>query len=99
MIKSYNQVIICEPYSGSKGLRTKISSGLASVEQKTGVIGLKVLKDAIIDENLKIAAGSVVFIKEEILSTHPFYTTKHSCKGFKGEFVLANFAHVQFIEG
>lgn len=100
MIKSINNIIICKPYKGARGLKSKIHSGVAVVQQKTEVIGLEVLKDARINENLTIKAGDIVYIKEELLYTHKdTYSLELSCKDIGEPFVLANYAHVAFVKG
>jgi len=98
-MKSINLMIACEPYKGARGLKSKISSGVAVVQQKTGVVGLKVLTDAFIDKDTTIKAGSVIYIKEEILYTYKDqYSKPLECDVIKGEFVLANYSHVVFVK-
>lgn len=100
MIESTNQMIIVKPYEGSKGLKAKISSGVAVVQQKTEVIGLEVLRDARINNDLTIKKGSIVFIKEEILATHSnIYSVSLSCSEISEPFVLAHYSHVAFVKG
>lgn len=100
MIESTNQMIICKPYVGAKGLRAKVSSGMAVVQQKTEVVGLEVLRDARIDKDTVIKKGSVVYIKEEILFTYKdTYSVPLSCGEIGEPFVLAHYAHVAFVKG
>lgn len=99
MIKSYNKQIICEPYRGSTGIKSKISSGVAVIQQKVGVIGLKVLQDAVIDTETTLKAGDIVYIREEILHTNKPYSQALECKDIKVPFALINFAHVAFVKG
>jgi hypothetical protein len=99
MIQSYNHQIITEPYTGATGIKSKITSGVSVVQQKSGVIGLKVLQDAVIDDKLTIKKGSTVFIKEEILHVNKNYSHPLECSKLNFSFVLMNFAHVAFVEG
>lgn len=98
MIKSVNHLVICEPYKNNKAIKSKISHGVAVIQQKVGVVGLKVLKDAVIDDKLTIKAGSVVFIKEEILFTHNPYSQILECLDISEPFTLINFGHVVFVK-
>jgi len=98
-MKSVNLMIACEPYKGGRGLKSKISGGVAVVQQKTGVVPLKVLADAEIDKDLTIKAGSTIYIKEEILYTYKDqYSQVLECSEIKEPFVLANYSHVAFIK-
>lgn len=100
MIESVNQMIVCKPYKGFQGLKAKVSSGVAVVQQKTDVIGLEVLEDARIKENTVIKKGSVIYIKEEILYNHKnIYSLELNCKEIKEPFILAHYSHVAFVRG
>jgi len=98
-MKSYNMQIITEPYKGSTVIKSKISSGVAVVQQKSGVIGLKVLRDAVIDDKLTISKGDTVFIREDILHVNKNYSAPLECSEMSDQFVLVNFAHVAFVKG
>lgn len=98
-MRSVNHLIAVEPYTGGRGLKSKISSGVAVVQQKTGVVPLKVVTDAKIDKDTLIKAGSVIYIKEEILYTYKDqYAQPLECKDIKEPFVLANYSHVAFVK-
>ena len=102
MIKSYNNQIICEPYGGSKGLKSKITSGVAVVQQKTGVIGLRVLRDAYLFDNgvnPQINKGDIVYLREDVLHVNQNYSQPLECDSISEKFVLINFAHVAFVKG
>ena len=68
MIKTYNNKILVEAYDGSRGLRQEIRGGIAFVDNKSETIGLKVLADAILNNGDTVPAGSVAYIKENILA-------------------------------
>lgn len=98
-MKSVNHMVIVEPYAGPKGLKSKITSGVAVVQQKTGVIGLKVLADAEISDKISIKAGSTVYIKEETLYTlKEQYSKPLECDAVGKPFVLAQYQHVVFVK-
>jgi len=95
---SYNNNVICEPYVKEGGIRKKIQGGMATISQKTALIGLKVLRDAYITKDLSIKKGSVVYIKEEILHTTPQYSIPLICEDMKESCVIINFGHVSFVK-
>lgn len=98
-MKSTNHIVITEPYKGARGIKSKISSGVAVVQQKTGVIGLKVLMDAEISKDILVKAGSTVYIKEEILVQFADQYSKALESDAVGQpFVPANYAHVLFVD-
>lgn len=98
-MKSINNMLICEPYQGTKGVKAKINNGVSIIQQKIGVLGLKVLMDAVISKDITVKAGSTVYIKEEVLYTYTDqYQKALDCKAVGQPFVLANYGHVLFIE-
>lgn len=98
-MRSTNQLLVCEPYIGSTGLKSKISSGVAIIQQKTTLIGLKVMMDFKISKHESLKKGDTVYIKEEIMMQFKDqYSRKLDCKDVDGEFILVNFAHVAFIK-
>ena len=99
MIESVNNLIVCEPYRGNRGIKSKVHSGVATIQQKTEVVGLKVLKRACISSEIYVEAGSTIYIKEEVLYNIKEYSVELSCKDISDPFVLVNFQHVVFIKG
>lgn len=94
-MKSLNNLIVCEPYKGAKGIRSSIRSGVAVVKQKTGVIGLKVLADAYISKDITLKAGSTIYVLESILFQFSDQYSKPLDSDFIEEpFVLVNYGHV-----
>lgn len=93
-----NNYLVCEPYVGKRGIQSKISRGVSTIQQKNKLVGLKVLCDARIDKELYITKGSVVYFREDVLCTDPSYTTPMECDSIKESFVLANFGHIVMIK-
>lgn len=98
MIKSVNHMVVCEPYKGSKGLKSKISGGVSIIQQKTSVIGLRVLADAYISEQLTLKAGSIAYLREDILCQFQDYSTPFNSDATEEPFVLVNYSHIAFIK-
>lgn len=98
MIKSFNRKIVCEPYKATNGLKSKVSRGVAVVQQKTEVVGLKVLRDAKVDNDLELKSGDVVYLKEETLHTIKQYQYPLECVDIEEPFVIVDFGHVDFVK-
>lgn len=97
MIKSCNNNILCKPYVKKGGIRSTTTKGIATIDQRTKIVGLEVVEDAYINEDLTISKGSVVYIKEEILHSTPQYNTPMICDDLKESCVLVNYGHVSFV--
>ena len=97
---SLNNKIICEPYTGGKGVKAVVSSGFASVK-RSQLVGLKVLVDATVlvgTEALNILKGSTIYITEEHLTVHDKYHHPMENAAIGAPFVVAEFAHVVMVE-
>lgn len=98
---SYNNRIIVEAYITDKTLRATTDKGFARIEQKIQLKGLKVLIDAVIsigNQATRIPAGSVAYIKEELLHTQSWANKKLTCATMPGvEFIIVDTNHVEFI--
>jgi hypothetical protein len=70
---------------------------MAFVKQKTKVIGLKVVVDAQVDNELVIKRGSVVYIPEEVLYNQTSYQKPLTAERIKEPFVVIDFGHVIFV--
>lgn len=99
MIKTYNNKLIVEAYDGSKGMREEVRGGIAFVDNKTETIGLKVLAEATLNSGEIIPAGSIAYIKENILAG-PVAKDIRTAKEALGElkFIEIDLQHVCFID-
>ena len=66
---SFNDILILEPYQQGQGFKEEIRGGIAIVQQKSSLFGLKVLVEAKLSDGSFIPAGSTAYISEELLST------------------------------
>lgn len=89
MMKSVNGRILCEPYTGSKALQSQVSSGFATVKQKSGLIGLKVIADAKLSDGTEVKAGQTAYFSEEMLSITQWPFHHMNCKDIPTPFVIA----------
>jgi len=74
MTKTINKVLT-EVYKHDGALRSQVKSGFATISQKSKIVKLKVLHDAIVsvgDTSVNIKAGSKLLISEEILYSAPW---------------------------
>jgi hypothetical protein len=94
---SLNNKVICEPYTGGKGLKSEVKSGFASIKQKNSLVGLKVLVEATITVGSKIInipAGSIAFFNEETLYLHQQYHNPIENEVLGQPFIIAESAHI-----
>lgn len=69
---SINNRFILEPYV-KEGLKAKRENGLAIPGQREGLKALKLLVNGYVNGHM-IPAGTLAYIREEILHTHPWST-------------------------
>jgi hypothetical protein len=98
---SYNNRLIVEAYVTDKSLRANVSNGFAKIEQKVQLKGLRVLVDGMIaigNTPVRVPAGHIAYIKEELLHTQPWATKKLTCETMPGvEFIIVDANHVEFV--
>lgn len=106
---SLNNRFILAPYGGDRTLRANVSSGFAHVQQKTAVVGLKVLVPASIaalgqvridglSMNASIPRGSIAYIREEYLYTQPWAKNVLTSDAIEGSFIIVDATYVEFVE-
>jgi hypothetical protein len=97
---SLNNRFIVEQYVKS-GLIAKISGGIATPGQRDGLKGLKVLVDATVSSPnfyQRIPAGSIVYIKEEALHSHPAFSKPLTADGIEGKFLIVDLSFIEFVD-
>lgn len=101
MSQSINGRLFLEPYQGGKKLELEVKKGFGTVKAKATLIGLKLIKEAIIhsgQQAIVIRANSVVFFNEEILAGQESYKKKYQMEGVDEEFVIGNYHDAVFIK-
>lgn len=93
---SVNSRLVVEAYH-KDGLKKSVNSGFATIAQKVSVKGLKVLIDAKMNDGTIIPAGSTAYIREETLHTQPWAQKILECDTIRGQFMIAEMSHVEFI--
>lgn len=94
---SMNNRLIVEPYV-KEALRAKIQNGFATPDQKTTLKGLKIYLNAKLNDGTFIRAGSVAYIREELLHTAQWAQKKYesAATGDK-QFLIVDLANIEFI--
>lgn len=94
---SFNNKLICETYKTDRTIRTKIVNGMATVDQKSQVVGLTVLMDAKLTNGDIIRAGSKAYIKEKALRDSPIFKESFECDTLSERFLPVDLSLVEFI--
>lgn len=94
---SYNNKLICETYKGDRDLRTKVNAGFAVVDQKSRVIGLKVLVSAKLANGDFVPAGSTAYVKEKLLRDSPALKETYEADTIKERFLVVDMSLVDFV--
>lgn len=93
-----NDRFILEAYKTDKSLQAKVSSGFATVAQKTALKGLKVLVGTTLSDGREVPAGAIAYIKEQFLHNQPWATAALDCESIKGQFIVVEKNFIDFIE-
>lgn len=93
-----NERFIVEAYKTDKSLQAKVQSGFATVAQKTALKGLKVLVRTTLSDGREVPAGSIVYIKEQLLHNQPWATAPLDCESIKGQFIVVEKNFIDFVE-
>lgn len=99
-MKSLNNRLILEPYTGDRKVKTKVSSGFAMVQQKSTLVGLKVLVDSEIvlgGVKTEIKKGQKAYFLEDTLYTQKWSKSTFTCDALKEEFIVAMSSEVVFV--
>lgn len=95
--RSMNNKLITEVYKNEGGLKTTVSHGIAMVQQKVNLKGLKILIPMRLPDGSLIQAGDYAFIKEASLHTQQWAKQFYESEGIEGQFMIVDFSHVEFI--
>jgi len=93
---SFNGKLVLEVYVHTE-VRSNTTKGWTGVVQKNNLKGLKVLVDANLPNGSSVSAGSVAWIKEDLLHSSPWAKDVRKCDFIPGEFILVNMNEVEFV--
>lgn len=97
---SLNNRLILEVYKTDKSLRANVSNGFATIAQKNGLKGLKVLVDANICQQgitTLVKSGQIAYIREELLHTQAWAVKSMECDTLSVPFIIVDANFVEFI--
>lgn len=101
-LTSFNDKLILEPYQGANKVEAKVSSGFATIKQKSTLIGLKCLASATVpishDKSLEVSPGDTVYFSEEILHSSDWAKKAHDCDALKKPFIIAPASQVVLVK-
>lgn len=95
---SFNEHLVCEPYTKGKQMDAKVNSGFAMIEQKNTLYGLKVLVPCKMPDGTHVPAGSTAYFLEEVLYSQQWSRNKLSCDSLDKECILAEKKQVVLIK-
>lgn len=94
---SLNNRLIVEAYKTDKSLRANVSNGFATIAQKTGLKGLKVLIGTTLSDGRHIPAGATAYIREEILHTAPWAQKALESETINIPFIIVDLSAVEYV--
>ena len=103
MINKYTtNKLALEPYEGSGKIEAQVSSGFATVKQKTTLVGLRLLADVRIIQNgsilLCVGKGAKIYFTEETLHAAAWSKKTYECAAIEGKFILAEPSQVELVD-
>ncbi len=97
MKQALNNRFVTEQYV-KEGLKAKISGGIATPGQREGLKGLRTLMKTTLSDGTYFPAGSIVYIKEEVLHTHAWASKPLNCDAIPEKFLIVDLQFVEFID-
>lgn len=96
-LRSMNNRLITEIYKNEGGLKSTVQHGIAMVEQKVRLKGLKILAGAKLPDGTLVEAGDLAFIKESTLHTQSWAKNFYESDQIEGQFIIVDMSQVEFI--
>jgi hypothetical protein len=97
MTFSLNNRLVLEQYI-KEGLKPKMQGGIATPGQRDGLKGLQVLVGTTLSDGRKVPKGSIAYIREEVLHTHPWASKPLTCDTLPGKFMIVDLPYIEFID-
>lgn len=94
---SLNNRLVVETYKTDKSLRANVSNGFATIAQKSGLKGLRVLIGTTLSDGRHIPAGSTAYIKEELLHTATWASKPLEADTIPVPFLVVEMSVVDFV--
>jgi hypothetical protein len=97
MTFSLNNRLVTEAYV-KEGLKARIQGGIATPGQRDAVKGLRVLMSTTLSDGRHIPVGSMAYVREEVLHSHPFASKPLTCDTIPGKFLLVDLQFIEWID-
>lgn len=100
-MKSVNNKLILEPYKSKGKIESKVSSGFATIAQKSTLVGLKLLADGKVmigKDMVDVQRGQIAYFPEEVLHAHDWSKKTFHLEGSEENFIIADSVYVVAIK-
>lgn len=97
LARSLNNRLIVEVYKKTE-LRSKVTNGFATIDQKSTLKGLRVLVEGKLNDGTIVRRDSIAYIREESLHTQAWAQKSLECELFKQPFLIVDANFVEFID-
>jgi len=97
LARSLNNRLLVEAYKKGE-LRSKVSNGFATIDQKSTLKGLRVLIEGRLTDGTIVRRDSIAYIREEVLHTQAWAQKPLECEFFKQPFLIVDAGNVEFID-
>lgn len=94
---SLNNRLILSVHKTDGAIKSSERNGLAFIQQKVAVVGLKVLMNAHLSDGSIIPEGSTAHIKEELLQTQPWAKKILESEALSEKFIIVDLNNVEFV--
>lgn len=99
-LNSMNGRFVLESYKEDRALKATVQNGFAMVAQKVSLKPLRILADVYspVTGQRLARRGDKAYVREAYLQSQPWAKQTFTADGIEGEFIIAEMAHVEFVE-
>jgi len=97
LARSLNNRLLVEVYKKGE-LRSKISNGFATIDQKSTLKGLRVLVEGKLGDGTIVRKDSIAYIREEALHTQQWAQKHLECELIGQPFLIVDANFIEFID-
>lgn len=97
LARSLNNRLLVEVYKKGE-LRSKVSNGFATIDQKSALKGLRVLIEGKLNDGTIVRRNSIAYIREEVLHTQAWAQKPLECEFIPQPFLIVDAGFIEFID-
>ena len=97
LARSLNNRLLIEVYKKGE-LRSKVTNGFATIDQKSTLKGLRVLVEGKLNDGTIIRRDSIAYIREEVLHTQAWAQKSLECEFIPQPFLIVDALFIEFID-